>query len=59
MYLNFRSRNENILNCLYQKPNAVFKLICFPWAGSGSVYFAKWGQSFNDLLEGMLSFILF
>ncbi|XP_038191202.1 S-acyl fatty acid synthase thioesterase, medium chain [Arvicola amphibius] len=45
------TRNENILNCLYQKPNAVFKLICFPWAGSGSVYFAKWGQSFNGLLE--------
>ncbi|KAM7322497.1 S-acyl fatty acid synthase thioesterase, medium chain [Alexandromys fortis] len=45
------TRNENILNCLYQKPNAVFKLICFPWAGGGSVYFAKWGQSFNDLLE--------
>ncbi|KAM5235409.1 S-acyl fatty acid synthase thioesterase, medium chain [Ctenodactylus gundi] len=46
-----RTRNEKVLNCLYQKPNAMFKLICFPWAGSGSVYFAKWGQKIYDLLE--------
>ncbi|XP_036044402.1 S-acyl fatty acid synthase thioesterase, medium chain [Onychomys torridus] len=45
------TRNENILNCLYRKPNAVFKLICFPWAGGGSAHFAKWGQTINDLLE--------
>uniref|UniRef100_A0A8C6AC45 oleoyl-[acyl-carrier-protein] hydrolase n=1 Tax=Marmota marmota marmota TaxID=9994 RepID=A0A8C6AC45_MARMA len=38
-------------NCLYPKPNAIFKLICFPWAGSGSTYFAKWGQSICDTLE--------
>ncbi|XP_005081342.1 S-acyl fatty acid synthase thioesterase, medium chain [Mesocricetus auratus] len=46
-----RTRNEKILNCLFQKPNAVFKLICFPWAGGGSIYFAKWGETVNDLLE--------
>ncbi|CAH7294390.1 Olah [Phodopus roborovskii] len=43
--------NEKVLNCLFRKPDAVFKLICFPWAGGGSVYFAKWGQTVNDLLE--------
>ncbi|XP_008063501.1 S-acyl fatty acid synthase thioesterase, medium chain [Carlito syrichta] len=46
-----RSRNEKVLNCLYQKPDAVFKLICFPWAGSGSMYLAKWGQNISDSLE--------
>ncbi|XP_017653972.1 S-acyl fatty acid synthase thioesterase, medium chain [Nannospalax galili] len=44
-------RNEEVLNCLYQRPGAVFKLICFPWAGSGSIYFARWGQTINGLLE--------
>ncbi|KAL6077223.1 hypothetical protein STEG23_037678, partial [Scotinomys teguina] len=43
--------NENVLNCLYRKPDAVFKLICFPWAGGGSAHFAKWGQTINGLLE--------
>ncbi|XP_033065457.1 S-acyl fatty acid synthase thioesterase, medium chain [Trachypithecus francoisi] len=46
-----RTRNENIFNCLYKNPEATFKLICFPWAGSGSVHFAKWGQDTHDSLE--------
>nr|XP_015002015.2 S-acyl fatty acid synthase thioesterase, medium chain isoform X1 [Macaca mulatta]XP_028681841.1 S-acyl fatty acid synthase thioesterase, medium chain isoform X1 [Macaca mulatta] len=46
-----RTRNENIFNCLYKNPEATFKLICFPWAGGGSVHFAKWGQDTHDSLE--------
>nr|XP_008266550.1 S-acyl fatty acid synthase thioesterase, medium chain [Oryctolagus cuniculus] len=46
-----RTRNERVLNCIYQNPNAIFKLICFPWAGGGSTYFAKWGQKIHDSLE--------
>ncbi|XP_047377274.1 S-acyl fatty acid synthase thioesterase, medium chain [Sciurus carolinensis] len=46
-----RTRNENIFNCLYPKPDAIFKLICFPWAGGGSTHFAKWGQNIYDSLE--------
>uniref|UniRef100_A0A2K5CQE6 oleoyl-[acyl-carrier-protein] hydrolase n=1 Tax=Aotus nancymaae TaxID=37293 RepID=A0A2K5CQE6_AOTNA len=43
--------NEKVLNCLYKRPEAMFKLICFPWAGGGSTHFAKWGQDTQDLLE--------
>uniref|UniRef100_A0A2K6ET39 oleoyl-[acyl-carrier-protein] hydrolase n=1 Tax=Propithecus coquereli TaxID=379532 RepID=A0A2K6ET39_PROCO len=43
--------NEKVLNCLYQNPDAIFKLICFPWAGGGSMYFAKWGQRIHESLE--------
>ncbi|XP_012998225.1 S-acyl fatty acid synthase thioesterase, medium chain [Cavia porcellus] len=46
-----RSRNEKVLNCLCLRPSAIFRLICFPWAGSGSLYFAKWGEKIHDSLE--------
>ncbi|KAM4828864.1 S-acyl fatty acid synthase thioesterase, medium chain [Thomomys bottae] len=46
-----RVRNEKVLNCLIQRPNAIFKLICFPWAGGGSNYLAKWGKKMSDMLE--------
>uniref|UniRef100_H0XIG5 oleoyl-[acyl-carrier-protein] hydrolase n=1 Tax=Otolemur garnettii TaxID=30611 RepID=H0XIG5_OTOGA len=49
--MNFLPRSDKVLNCLYQNPEAVFKLICFPWAGGGSLYFAKWGQKIHDSLE--------
>ncbi|XP_004691164.1 PREDICTED: S-acyl fatty acid synthase thioesterase, medium chain [Condylura cristata] len=44
-------RNERVVNCLYQNPDALFRLICFPWAGGGSIYFAKWGHKMNNFVE--------
>lgn len=54
LILHVLSRNTDVINCLYQIPNAIFKLICFPWAGGGSIHFAKWGQMNPELLEGKL-----
>ncbi|XP_058138307.1 S-acyl fatty acid synthase thioesterase, medium chain [Dasypus novemcinctus] len=45
------TKNEKVVNCLYPNAGAVFRLICFPWAGGGSDYFAKWGQKFHNMLE--------
>ncbi|XP_070111181.1 S-acyl fatty acid synthase thioesterase, medium chain [Equus przewalskii] len=45
------ARNAKVVNCLYQNPGAIFRLICFPWAGGGSNYFSKWGQKIHNSLE--------
>ncbi|XP_037703451.1 S-acyl fatty acid synthase thioesterase, medium chain [Choloepus didactylus] len=46
-----KARTGKVVNCLFPNPDAVFRLICFPWAGGGSVYFAKWGQEIHNSLE--------
>ncbi|KAM6216204.1 S-acyl fatty acid synthase thioesterase, medium chain [Rhynchocyon petersi] len=46
-----KARNDKVVNCLFQNPNAIFRLICFPWAGAGSIYFARWGKKIHDSIE--------
>ncbi|KAM6959147.1 S-acyl fatty acid synthase thioesterase, medium chain [Aplochiton taeniatus] len=42
---------EEVINCLSKRPDAVARLICFPWAGGGSIHYARWGKVLNSSIE--------
>uniref|UniRef100_A0A3P9AID7 oleoyl-[acyl-carrier-protein] hydrolase n=1 Tax=Esox lucius TaxID=8010 RepID=A0A3P9AID7_ESOLU len=35
---------DQVINCFHKRPEAVARLICFPWAGGGSIHYARWGK---------------
>ncbi|XP_068189354.1 S-acyl fatty acid synthase thioesterase, medium chain [Antennarius striatus] len=42
---------EKVISCFQKKPDAVSRLICFPWAGGGSMHYARWGNVLNSDIE--------
>lgn len=35
---------DKVINCFRKRPDAVARLVCFPWAGGGSIHYARWGN---------------
>ncbi|XP_039978459.1 S-acyl fatty acid synthase thioesterase, medium chain [Xiphias gladius] len=42
---------ERLVSCFKRRPDAAARLICFPWAGGGSVHYARWGNLLSGAIE--------
>uniref|UniRef100_A0A3Q3X8S8 S-acyl fatty acid synthase thioesterase, medium chain n=1 Tax=Mola mola TaxID=94237 RepID=A0A3Q3X8S8_MOLML len=42
---------EKVISCFQSRPEAVSRLICFPWAGGGSIHYARWGNVLSSSIE--------
>ncbi|KAJ8389421.1 hypothetical protein AAFF_G00119590 [Aldrovandia affinis] len=45
------SRMEKVINCFKKRPDAAARLLCFPWAGGGSIHYARWGNLMDSSIE--------
>ncbi|XP_006636203.3 S-acyl fatty acid synthase thioesterase, medium chain isoform X2 [Lepisosteus oculatus] len=46
-----RDRMKKSINCFCKRPDALVRLVCFPWAGGGSIHYARWGSLLNSSVE--------
>ncbi|KAA0710184.1 S-acyl fatty acid synthase thioesterase, medium chain [Triplophysa tibetana] len=42
---------DKVINCFNKCPDASIRLICFPWAGGGSMHYARWANTLNSSIE--------
>ncbi|KAK2920849.1 S-acyl fatty acid synthase thioesterase, medium chain [Channa argus] len=42
---------EKVISCFKNRPDAAARLICFPWAGGGSIHYARWGNVLSSSVE--------
>ncbi|NWT77809.1 SAST synthase, partial [Lanius ludovicianus] len=47
----FFQEMEKLIACAHKRPDALCRLICFPWAGGGTFQLAQWGKLFSDSIE--------
>ncbi|NXM97132.1 SAST synthase, partial [Sylvia borin] len=47
----FFKKMEKLVACVQKKPDALCRLICFPWTGGGTSQLARWGKLFNNSIE--------
>ncbi|XP_067657009.1 S-acyl fatty acid synthase thioesterase, medium chain-like [Haliotis asinina] len=43
--------SERLMNCRFKRPNARVRLICLPWGGGGSIFYAGWGRLMSENIE--------
>ena len=48
-----RMASRKVLTCRFPQTYAQCRLICFPWAGGGALFYANWGKLFSSNIEGM------
>lgn len=53
-FMCFNIRMDKVTSCFKRRPEAVVRLLCFPWAGGGSIHYARWGNVLSSSIEGTI-----